>query len=193
MDMILKDICKKYSKLTIIQRQDIIIRNGELSLFVGVNGSGKTTLIKCILSHINYQGKIDYNNEIFSYMPDKVYLPSYMKVIDYLTLFAGYDIICKELEKFKILDAKNRYLYQLSKGMSQKVSLISTLTKNATCYIFDEPTSGLDKESIELFVKEIEKLLKLDKKVIVITHNINFYNNLKYHLYEISEISEKIN
>jgi ABC-type multidrug transport system ATPase subunit len=77
--------------------------------------------------------------------------------------------------------------------MSQKVSLISTLTKNATCYIFDEPTSGLDKESIELFVKEIDKLLKLDKKVIVITHNTNFYNNLKYHLYEISEISEKIN
>lgn len=193
MNIVLKDIKKKYSKTTTIQYQDVVIKSGVLNLFVGENGVGKTTLIKCILSQIKYDGKISMNNEIFSYMPDFVNLPSYIKVIDYLTLFGKYEVICKELMKFNMIDAKNRYLLQLSKGMCQKVTLIATLIKDATCYIFDEPTNGLDSESVKIFINEINRLLLLDKKVIIITHNVELYKEFSYELHEMSEFSEKVN
>ena len=43
--------------------------------------------------------------------------------------------------------------------------------KRISIYLFDEPTGNLDRNSTELFLNEVEKLVNEEKIVIVVTHD----------------------
>ncbi len=88
------------------------------------------------------------SRENISYLPEKFQPSQQLKVIEFIKIFSkNFD-----LEKIKDLcdvlaldvDVLNRKISSLSKGMSQKVGLITSFIDNKKLIILDEPMSGLD-------------------------------------------------
>ena len=45
----IKEVCKKYDELQVLDHLNLTIRRGELFGFVGPNGAGKTTTIRILV------------------------------------------------------------------------------------------------------------------------------------------------
>lgn len=84
------------------------------------------------------------------------------------------DVASKLLKKVGFNNPKevmDRYPFQLSGGMAQRVILAIGLAVSPKVVIADEPTRGIDDETAELFLQELESIFP-KSAVIVITHNI---------------------
>jgi len=71
----------------------------------------------------------------------------------------------------KPAEVMEKYPFQLSGGMAQRIVLAIGLAFSPSLVIADEPTRGIDDETAALFIKQLEKMFS-DTAVIVITHNI---------------------
>ncbi len=101
--------------------------------------------------------------ESIGYLPGEIALPLDMTGKEYLHLIA-------KMRKLKSLDRMQELLdyfeitgdtkiKRMSKGMKQKIAIVSTFMHEPTVYLLDEPTSGLDPLMQEKFIK-----LMLDEK-----------------------------
>lgn len=137
---------------------------GEIIGFLGANGAGKTTLMKLILGFIQpSSGEILYSKElgenrkeIFSkigLLPERPYFyPSLTgrEFIRYLAELNG--MLTQEIkvktanwsERLGIAAALDRKINTYSKGMLQRLGLITALIHGPKLVILDEPLSGLD-------------------------------------------------
>ena len=120
-----------YSSL--LPEMNFSIPSGEKIAITGFNGIGKSTLISCILEFLKFKGVIVSNVEKVLYQPEKVILPDYIKLKDYLLLIGKIhksNCIDKMNELIKLFGLEkviNKDLIKLSKGMRQKVILIQTI------------------------------------------------------------------
>lgn len=57
------------------------------------------------------------------------------------------------------------------KVRNKKILFMRSLSQEKDIYSFDEPTGNLDRNSTELFLNEVEKLVNEEKIVIVVTHD----------------------
>lgn len=170
--IVIKNLTKKYHDVTVLKNISLKFEKGKVTYIVGANGSGKSTLLKCIIESLNYDGKIERTlGEKFAYAPEKVQFPQYLSVKTFLNIISeNQQEIDSYLEKYNLsLDKKVKFS-KLSKGMYQKIVIIGVLLMNADAYIFDEPLSGFDDVAEKQFMKDIEKLVKNDKIVIISTH-----------------------
>jgi oligopeptide/dipeptide ABC transporter ATP-binding protein len=65
-----------------------------------------------------------------------------------------------------------KYPFQLSGGMAQRVVLAIGLAFSPRLVIADEPTRGIDDETAALFIGQLGEMFR-DSAIIVITHNIS--------------------
>ena len=134
-------LSKRYGRLVALKNIDLSLESGKIVGLLGPNGSGKTTLIKIINGLLTpSEGEIFINGnkpgveskKEVAYLPDNIYLNSWMtvkQIVDYFTDF--YDDFRAELayRMFEKLDiAPTRRLKALSKGNKEKVCLILTMT-----------------------------------------------------------------
>lgn len=77
----------------------------------------------------------------------------------------------------------NSKIKTLSGGQKIKVLLISLLMSNADILLLDEPTNNLDIEAIEWLETYLKKL---DKKMIIVSHDEVFLNEIVNKIYEIN-------
>lgn len=178
------DMTKKYGKKTIFQNFNLTIDNSKINFLISPNGVGKSTLIKTILKLTNYKGIINKNYNKVAYCPEKVILPSFLKVIEFLKLFdIKEDKIEYYLTKFKINPAAR--IGELSKGMHQKLIIIQTIAVDVDGYFFDEPLNGLDSESQIVLMEELYKLYKLKKLIVIASHYLDKFETLPYNVIEL--------
>ena len=177
------NIKKKYNKRIILNNINYTFKEGNIYQIVGSNGCGKTTLLKVILGYIKHGGFVENNFDDYSYIPDKINFPSFLKVGNYIKIIGytkGLDEETIKSKSDKLLNfynmnnAINYKLNQLSKGMKQKVLLICGFLSDVDLYIFDEALSGLDKEMQKQFMNYIKKL-KIEKKTIIYTTHYEKY------------------
>lgn len=177
-------LSKKYRHQMVIKDLSLVFNQGELIFLIGRNGSGKTTFIKCLLNLINYQGKIENHHLTFSYCPEKLILPDYLTLIDFLTLMGKVKGINEEtltlkinyyVSQFHLAEHLDKYLIKLSQGTKQKLLLILTLMVESDVYIFDEPLNGLDQSSRLFFYEELRRLQGISKTIIISTHNLSSF------------------
>lgn len=148
----IKGISKSYGKKEALNNINLSIERGKIIGLLGPNGSGKTTLIKLINGLLTpNEGEITVDgNRIgnesrlaVSYLPDKTYLPDWMKVSDIFKMFTDF-YGNFEIEKARDMlgrlnISEGERLKALSKGNKEKVQLILVMSRNAKLYLLDEP------------------------------------------------------
>ena len=169
----INNLTKSYNKHLVLENIDLEISNDKYNFILGGNGVGKSTFIKCLLDEVKYQGSINLNNKKISYAPERLNLPEYIKMYDFLLLISKINglkentKIDQYLETFEILKYKNYQIGKLSNGTKRKIVIIQALINNSDIYIFDEPLTGLDENSKNSFIKELRKFKKNNKIIII--------------------------
>lgn len=182
----IRDLKKKFGKLTVLDGLDLAIDSGGIFAILGPNGSGKTTLIKSILGmvipdkgEIKIQGNSvlrqwKYRNEI-NYLPQIANFPANLTVKELIKMVKN--LRPKEandtvlIERFALHPFLDKKLGNLSGGTKQKVNILLTFMFESDLIILDEPTTGLDPISL-IHLKEIIHEEKLKGKTILITTHI---------------------
>ena len=114
----IKGLNKSYGKKTALTDINLELERGKIVGLLGPNGSGKTTLIKLINGLLTANSGIitvdgnpigEKSRLSVSYLPDKTYLPDWMKVKDVMKMFEdfyeNFDIKKAEDMLGKLLDA----------------------------------------------------------------------------------------
>ena len=76
----------------------------------------------------------------------------------------------------------NKKVGTLSGGQKIKILLASLLLNNADILLLDEPTNNLDIEAIEWLENY---LIKLEKQMIIVSHDEEFLNNITNKIFEL--------
>lgn len=177
---------KAYGKKVVLDNIDFSIEEGSIVGLLGPNGSGKTTLIKILTGLIkDYEGfvKIDneepgpYTKSLVAFLPDKSYLPDWMKPKDAINYFADfYADFDKEKATRMVTDFKldpDQRLKTMSKGQQEKLNLILVMCRQAKLYILDEPLGGLDPAARSAILDLIMTNYAKNSTVLISTHLIS--------------------
>ena len=161
----IENLDKSFGKHKVLDNISINVENGDIFGLIGLNGAGKTTMIKIILGLLNSDkgavnifGKqsLDKNaRKNLSFLPEKFYPSNFLKGKEFLSLTCSYynknfDIKrAKELAEILRLEPKvlDDRVSSYSKGMGQKLGLLSSLLVDCPFLMLDEPMSGLDPSS----------------------------------------------
>ncbi|MDF2485563.1 MAG: hypothetical protein K0R46_1731 [Herbinix sp.] len=180
-----KSLSKKFTALTALSNVNLTLERGRIIGLLGPNGSGKTTMIKLLngllvptSGSILVDGKLPgpETKKIVSYLPEKTYLPDWMKISDTIEFFQDFypDFDSKRanemLERLH-LDA-NRRMKTLSKGTKEKVQLILVMSRNADLYCLDEPIGGVDPAARDYILNTIITNYNENATVLISTHLI---------------------
>ena len=193
----LKDVCKEYKsgkiRNSVLNNINLTIEKGEIIVILGPSGSGKTTLLNVIsgLDRIS-SGKIMYDGKNISKYSD-IRMTKFRKkrlgfifqtynLLEHLNVYenvlVGSSLGKKNVDVDKIIDTvgllkhKKKYMYQLSGGEQQRVSIARALAKMPDVMFCDEPTGALDEKTGKIVLKSlVDANNKLKTTMIIVTHN----------------------
>ena len=81
-----QNITKSFGNNLVLDNFNYMFSSDNINFITGANGIGKSTLISCILEFLKCDGVISSNVGKVVYQPEKVVLPDYIKLKDYLIL-----------------------------------------------------------------------------------------------------------
>ncbi len=179
-------LSKSYGRKSVLNDISFQIEEGSIVGLLGPNGCGKTTLIKILTGLIkDHTGTVRIDNDepgpytksIVAFLPDKSYLPDWMRPVDAIEYFADFyaDFDKAKAEKMVAdfrLDPKQK-LKTMSKGQQEKLCLILVMCRQAKLYILDEPLGGLDPASRSAILDLIMTNYAKNASVLISTHLIN--------------------
>lgn len=199
----IKGLCKSYGSQQVLNNIDLEVSAGQIIGYIGPNGAGKSTTVR-ILTGLDgdFQGEVLLNGIDVREDPLAVkrivgYIPEVAEIYDVLTPMEYVELIGKlhsmpspqiqeratsMLGHFGLKDHLDKRMDTFSKGMRQKVLIVSGLIHNPQIIFMDEPLTGLDANTV-IMVKEIISKLSEEGKTI-------FYSS---HMMDIVEkVSDRI-
>ena len=180
-----RNLWKSYGKKEALKGLNLSIDRGRIVGLLGPNGSGKTTLIKLICGLLTptdggiFVDKKEIGVEtkkMVSYLPERTYIPDWMKVTDILDMFEDFYADFKRERALQMLESLNinpaDKIKTLSKGTKEKVQLILVMSRDADLYLLDEPIAGVDPAARDYILKTIITNYNENATVIISTHLI---------------------
>ncbi len=195
----IRNLSKKFKKLTALDHVDTTIRRGEVVFVVGPSGSGKSTFLRClnlletpsageiffkgtnIVSHgvkINkFRQQVGMVFQHFNLFPNMTihknitYAPVKTGIATPEEAAAKADSL---LKRIGLYDKRDAYPAQLSGGQKQRIAIIRALAMNPDVLLFDEPTSALDPEMVGEVLALMKELAQEGMTMVVVTHEIGF-------------------
>lgn len=164
---------------------------GEVCGYLGSNGAGKSTTIKILcgmleatsgevsVNGFNYKTDSEKIKRSIGYVPESGALFLSLTPLDFLEFVCRmYDIpkdtylkrIFGFMEMFDLKNEINTPMYSFSKGMRQKVLIISSLIHDPDVIIWDEPLSGIDFNTTLVIRNLVEELRSKGKTFFYSTH-----------------------
>jgi len=203
-----KNITKKFGKFYAVNGVSLDIKRGEIVGFLGPNGAGKTTTMKMIANLlIPNEGEIwiRANGEIQKlsrknkdFLLDNIgfliEIPAFYgkvtpkEILKYFAKLKGYprhkldERIDTILKMVGMSEWKDKKIGTFSKGMRQKIGILSAIVHDPDIVVLDEPQTGLDPGARKEVRDFIMNLKKMGKTVFLSSHL----------LYEISEVADRI-
>ena len=183
-------VSKYYGDFLAVDNLSFTVKPGEIFGLLGINGAGKTTTFRMIMGLLDASSgsitldgkKIDYDiTDQIGFLTEERSLLTKMTVLEQVLFYGTLkgmnkkDIINrldKLLEKFGIIEYKNKKIKELSKGNQQKIQFITAIINEPRLLILDEPFSGLDPFNVELFKQEIIDMSKKGSMIIFSSHRM---------------------
>ncbi|MDF2989231.1 MAG: ABC-type multidrug transport system, ATPase component [Eubacterium sp.] len=194
------NLIKSYKNFKAVDGISLTAKPGEITILLGPNGAGKSTTIKSIAGLLKFEGEVticQYQNKTVEAKKIFGYIPETPALYDFLTPWEHAQFIAKAyklndgweqkikgiFERLEIYDKKDKYVRELSKGMTQKLSIAIALMIDPKAVLFDEPLVGLDPKAINEVLKIFEELKSEGKSILVSTHIIDTINDVWDHAY----------
>lgn len=174
---------------------NLSVEEGEFVSIIGSSGCGKSTVL-AVLSGIrpltggeflidgkpvNGPGKdrgiVFQHYSLFPWMTSKRNISFGIKQInDGIRGRKLDELACQYLEKVGLKDFENKYPFQLSGGMQQRVAIARTLAMQPEILLMDEPFGAIDAKNklalqdalLELLLNERQK-----KTIVFVTHDVD--------------------
>ncbi len=193
--ILVKNLTKEYKKIKAVDNISLTAKPGEVTILLGPNGAGKSTTIKSIAGLLKFEGEIticEFPNKTIDAKIIFGYIPETPALYELLTPWEHAEFIAKAyklnsdwkdkikviFERLEIYDKKDKYVRELSKGMTQKLSIALALLTDPKAILFDEPLVGLDPKAINEVLSIFEELKANGKSVFVSTHIIDTINDV---------------
>ena len=172
--LVLEGVTKRYGDFTAVDNLSFTAEAGKILGFLGPNGAGKTSSLRMALGLvapsaglISVLGETDAARvrHRVGFLPEERGLYRRMTPVGAITFLAGLKGVPHALARRRAVDmleaqglssAMHKPIRSLSKGMAQKVQLLSTLAHEPEMVILDEPFSGLDpvnQQSLETLIR----------------------------------------
>ena len=179
---------KTFGDQTAVKEISFHLDPGEILGVVGPNGAGKTTTIRMLMNiiapdsgEIRFRGKPfeEVLKDQIGYLPEERGLYRKLSIQETLLLFGRLksipraDILPRAeswLKRLDLWDHRHKKVEALSKGMAQKLQILTTLLHQPHLLVLDEPFSGLDPVNIELIKNLILEEKKRGAAIIFSTH-----------------------
>ena len=184
----LDGVTKRYGGFTAVRDLSFSLKPGTIMGFLGPNGAGKTTTLRIILGLVApTAGKVVVLGEgdarrvarKIGFLPEERGLYRRMTSVGAIAFLASLKGVPGRearrraralLEANGLGEAADRQIRALSKGMAQKVQLLSALAHDPELVILDEPFSGLDPVNQQALEAIIRDLARRGATVIFSTH-----------------------
>ncbi|MFC4409114.1 ABC transporter ATP-binding protein [Chungangia koreensis] len=187
----IKSLSKKFGNKTVLNGIDLEVYKGQIIGYIGPNGAGKSTTVKIMLGLLDgYSGSVelfgkDISSDNYTYKRKIGYVPETAELYENLTA-AEYLVFVGELygmdssiaeekarklmKEFGIEEVFHSRISSFSKGMKQKVLIISSLLHDPDLLFFDEPLSGLDANSVVIIKELMTQLAERGKTIFYSSH-----------------------
>jgi ABC-2 type transport system ATP-binding protein len=181
-------VTKRFAGHLAVDALSLQVSPGTIYGLLGPNGAGKSTSIRMMMRiHLADEGSVrlfgedasrDHSSRI-GYLPEERGLYPKMRVLDVLVFLAEMKGVERRsarakalqwLDRLGLSDWKLRKVNELSKGMQQKVQVISTLLHEPDLLVLDEPFSGLDPVNAQVLKDTVLDLRKQGKTILLSTH-----------------------
>ena len=182
----IKNLSFGYGGEKIFDDFSLTIERGEKLLIIGESGAGKTTLLYLLTKLFPPDsGTIAVNGKIAA--------ATFANYIFSTSIRANFEMYCGDIPEEKILSALKTCELEnfnldvatgedganLSGGERNRLQIALALATEPDILILDEPTAGLDKICAEKLVENLIASTK-NRTLIIITHDSNYFGNLKY-------------
>jgi len=168
------------------------IRAGELLAILGSSGSGKSTLLNMLggMDQPDSGSIAFFGTEISKYSDRELtryrkqhvgFIFQNFNLIPELTALENVDLTADKtedpeisrhmLELVGLQDKTDAYPSQMSGGQQQRVSIARALAKRSALLLCDEPTGSLDSETGRQILIQLEELVRVHgRTVVIVTH-----------------------
>src|SRR5476651_1633300 len=182
----IRNLSKSYGSKLVLKGLSLDIYPGQVIGYIGPNGAGKSTTVKILTGLIpDFSGEVIVDGinmakdpmaikKLIGYVPENAEIYDVLTPMEYLDFIGKlysmdeatlHDRAKKLLTAFGLGDNLNNRMDTFSKGMKQKVLLISGIIHNPKIIVLDEPLSGLDANAV-IMIKELIVRLKQEGKTI---------------------------
>ncbi|AET66320.1 ABC-type antimicrobial peptide transport system, ATPase component [Desulfosporosinus orientis DSM 765] len=201
--LMMQDIVKCYyldaEELTVLNKVNLIVNQGEFVSVLGPSGSGKSTLMniigcldvptrgKYILADQNVEDLDEkelarIRNREIGFVFQSFHLLPRLNALENVELPMIYAGISPEnrhkkaaeiLERVGLADKIRHYPNQLSGGQQQRVAIARSVVTEPTILLADEPTGALDQKTGKQIMQLFQELNAEGRTIIMITHDTN--------------------
>lgn len=181
----IKHLYKSYGKTIALSDLTLQMERGQIIGLLGPNGCGKSTLLKIMAGLISdFQGEVSidghrpdlHTKALVSYLPEKTYLPSWMRPVDIFNYCADF---FSDFDRAKADDMLQRFrldprqpIKNMSKGMQEKLQLVLVMARQAQVYLLDEPMGGVDPAARSAILDLVLQNYQEDAVMVLATHLI---------------------
>ncbi|MDR3585455.1 MAG: ABC transporter ATP-binding protein [Desulfosporosinus sp.] len=204
----IKDLKITFGSKEVLKGISLEIYRGQIIGYIGPNGAGKSTTVKILLGLVDgYSGEIrifgedisrgdvEYKRKI-GYVPETVEIYENLTAYEYLTFIGevyglGLEQVNKKAKKLMALlgieDVYHSRISSYSKGMKQKLLIISSMIHNPDILFLDEPLSGLDANSVMIVKEILAELAALGKTIFYSSHIMDVVEKISSRIILINE------
>lgn len=204
----IKDLKKRYGSEEILKGISLEIYRGQVIGYIGPNGAGKSTTIKILMGMVGgYSGEIKIFGEDISngsveykrkigYVPETVEIFENLTAYEYLTFIGevyGLSLIQVNSKAKKLMtllgieDVYHSRISSYSKGMKQKLLIISSMIHNPDILFLDEPLSGLDANSVMIVKEILAELAAMGKTIFYSSHIMDVVEKISNRIILLNE------
>lgn len=189
-----------YNNRQILSNVNMKLEKGSFLLLSGESGSGKTTLLKCLYKEVSdFSGEIEIENKSIAKLKRSQLRKNMGIIFQDFSLLDEYNVIenvilpgkiigmnkkkaiqrgNELLNKVNLVNANNKFPYQLSGGEKQRVAIARSLFLNPTIILADEPTGNLDSENEREIINIFKNINEESHTtIILVTHSEEIMKN----------------